>query len=100
MRLNSINLKLLALIAGAFMTAAASVLVLADKYLTEITDESQRAVYTEKADAILALLQRNDERLKKTGMAEAYLEDFQDSSVALYVRTIMQIQVHGSIRSS
>lgn len=82
MRLNSINLKLLALIAGAFMTAAASVLVLADKYLTEITDESQRAVYTEKADAILALLQRNDERLKKTGMAEAYLEDFQDSSVA------------------
>jgi hypothetical protein len=54
---------------------------MANKKLVAIIDESQTAVYAEKLDSIIAILQRSDERLRKTGMVEAYLEDFQQTSL-------------------
>lgn len=84
MRLNSITGKLLFLIIGAFVITTIMVLFTADKQLTRIIDESQNAVYTEKIDTILTSLYRSNERLRKTGMMEAYVEDFKESSIKAF----------------
>ncbi len=81
MKLNSITFKLLILIIGAFVTMSISVLYIANKQLIRIVDESQNALYTEKVEVILGNLHRTNERLKKTGLVEAYAEDFQDATL-------------------
>ncbi len=81
MRQSSITVKLLSLIVCAFVVTTASVLFVADKQLTRIINESQNALYVEKIEAILTNLDRSNERLKKTGLIEAYAEDFQESAI-------------------
>ncbi len=81
MRLNSITLKLLVIIVGAFTITTAGVLVFADIQLKRILDTSQEAVYTERIDTIISFLSRSDERLKKTGLVEAYIDDFKRSAL-------------------
>ena len=83
MRPNSITFKLLSLIIGAFIITTASVLIIGDIQLTRIIDQSQNAVYVEKIEAILGNLHRSNERLKKTGLVEAYIEDFKESSLKI-----------------
>ncbi len=78
---HSITFKLLFFIICAFVVTAVSVLLLADFQLTQIIDESQQAVYTEKVEAIRASLLIRNDRLEQTGLVEAYKKDFQDESL-------------------
>jgi PAS domain S-box-containing protein len=87
MKLNSITSKLLILISAAFITTTICVLFLADKQLTSIIDESQEAVYAEKVEAICEILNRNHKRLQKTGLVEAYIDDFKDASLKIIRQT-------------
>ena len=86
MRVNSITFKLLVIIVGAFIVATGGILVLADIQLKRIVDDSQEAVFTERIDTITGYLSRSNERLKKTGLVEAYTDDFQQSALT-YLRT-------------
>ena len=81
MRPNSITFKLLFLIVCAFIVTTVSVLFMADRQLTRIIDESQEAIYAEKIESIRELLYQRNERLRQTGLVEAYFEDFKDSSL-------------------
>ena len=81
MRLNSITVKLLVIIVGAFVVTIVAILILADLQLKRILDESQEAVYTERVDTITGFLRRSNERLKKTGLVEAYADDFKQSAL-------------------
>jgi two-component system cell cycle sensor histidine kinase/response regulator CckA len=78
---NSITSKLLFLIVIAFVITTASVLIVADRQLTGIIDDSQHALHEEKLYAIWETLDRNNERLEKTGMVEAYIGDFKEASL-------------------
>jgi signal transduction histidine kinase/CheY-like chemotaxis protein len=79
----SITFKLLSIIVGAFVITTVSVLFIGDIYLTRIIDESQDAAYTEKINSIWGVLNRSNERLKKTGLVEVYSEDFKERSLAI-----------------
>ncbi len=81
MKFTSITVKLLAIITVAFVISGVSVFYIADKKLIQVIDKSQEALYAEKVDTIYNFLSRNNERLKKTGMVEAYIEDFQKASI-------------------
>ena len=83
MKQSSITFKLLSLIVGAFVLTTISVLLITNIKLTQIIDKSQNVVYTEKIDAILGILQRKDEQLKKTGLVEAYSFDFKESTLKI-----------------
>jgi len=81
MRLSSIRVKLFSLIVGAFFCSTVAILLIADSELTEIIDTSKNAFYREKVDAIWNILQQHHERLKKTGLMEAYLPDFKSDTI-------------------
>lgn len=76
----SITCKLLLFIFLAFAIATLCILFLAHRNLTRIIDTSQDLVYAEKTETILGELERNDERLRKTGLVEAYSADFQKAA--------------------
>ena len=80
---NTITVKLLVIIVGAFFVTTVVVLVLADIQLKQILDKSQDAVYSERIDTIVGFLSRRNERLKKTVLVEAYLDDFKASALAI-----------------
>lgn len=82
MKFGSITSKILALVTAAILLLALSVLTVADKQLKQIIDRSQNAMYEEKVGAIWQSLDRVNTRLQKTGLAEAYGDDFKDSIVA------------------
>ncbi len=81
MRLNSITIKLMGAISAIFIIAGISVLLIADRQMNHIIDKSQTALYGEKVETIRDLLKRNNERLNKTGLVDAYIDDFKQSSV-------------------
>jgi len=81
MHFNSITFKLLAIIVGAFAFMTLGILLLADIHLKQILDRSQESVYAERVDTIIDILSRNNERLKKTGLVEAYIDDFKRSAL-------------------
>ncbi len=81
MKPGSITVKLLSLIIGAFIFSTVSVLLLANAELKQIIDKSQQVVYSEKIETILGLLSRDNQRLQKTGMIEAYSKDFKESAL-------------------
>ena len=81
MKLNSIRYKIYSLIVGAFFCSTVIILVFADSKLTEIIDSTKNAFYSEKVDAIWNILHHHHERLKKTGLIEAYLADFKSDTL-------------------
>lgn len=83
MKRNSITFKILSLIATAAVILVISVLIMADTQLTRIIDESQHAVYAEKIETIMGNLHRSNERLKQTGLVEAYAADFREASLKI-----------------
>ncbi|HEB69896.1 MAG TPA: PAS domain S-box protein, partial [Desulfobulbus sp.] len=87
MRPGSITFKLLFLIACAFIITTVSVLFIADRQLTRIIDKSQEAVYSEKIESIREFLHRRDTRLRRTGLVEAYFEDFKEASLKVLRQT-------------
>jgi len=70
---------LLFIVTIAYVASAFCVLLLANYQLYGIIDKSQRAVYAEKLDSILGTLKRQYQRLRVTGMVEAYEADFKES---------------------
>jgi hypothetical protein len=84
---NSITFKLLALIFSAFVVTTVSVLLMADNQLSRIIDNSQHELFEEKIEAILGSLYRSNERLKKTGLVEAYGDDFKEASLKILRQT-------------
>ncbi len=81
MKLNSISIKLFSIMVGAFFCSTVSILLIADSKLTRIINTSKNALYKEKVDTIWSVLYQNNERLQKTGLVEAYLEDFKKSTL-------------------
>jgi PAS domain S-box-containing protein len=81
MKTGSITIKLLLLISAAFLISALGVLVVANTQLEQIIDRSQNEMYEEKLAAICRELTVVDARLQKTGLVEAYIEDFQQSII-------------------
>jgi PAS domain S-box-containing protein len=81
MKSGSITLKLLTLVVVAFLVSAIGVIVVAQTQLKQIIDRSQNAMYEEKVEAICQALHRVDQRLRKTGLVEAYTADFQESII-------------------
>ncbi len=91
----TINFRLLLLIATAFVITAISVLYMADRELNSIIDLSQETVYSEKIDTIAALLQQENERLVRTGMVDAYQEDFQEAILKTIRKSSYQLTDRG-----
>ncbi len=87
MRRGSITAKLLFFIVGAFIVTTVSVLFVGNIKLHDIIDESQHALYEEKVEVILASLRRSNERLNKTGLVEAYTDDFKEASLKILRET-------------
>ena len=81
MRFTSIRVKLFIIIIIALLGSAVSILLIADRKLTDIIDSSKNALYRERVDKIWSVIYRNNERLKKTGLVEAYLDDFRASTL-------------------
>ena len=90
MRRHSITIRLLFLVICSFIITTVSILFVADRQLTKIIDQSQDALYSEKLDAILANLSSSNERLKKTGLVDAYIEDFKESALTSFKKTYYQ----------
>ena len=81
MKLNSIRVKLFFIIISAFFIHTVSILLISDKQLTKIIDTGKNTLYSERVDTIWARLDRTNERLKKTGLVEAYSDDFKESAL-------------------
>ncbi len=77
--LNSIRTKLLIIVSGAFLVSTLAIFFIADRQLTAIIDSSQNELYREKVDDICKVLTRSNQLLEKTGLVDAYREDFQKS---------------------
>ena len=75
----SFSFRLLSIIILAFVVMACSVLLIANYQLKQIIDISQKAVYAEKLDSILKMLNRKYDRLQATRMVDAYEESFKES---------------------
>jgi len=88
--IRGITAKLLIVIGVIFLASGVGVMLLADRYLTEIIDQFQLSVYAERTNSILSHLQRSNQRLEKTGLIEAYIDDFQESSLDYLERTYYQ----------
>lgn len=80
MRLNSINFKLLAIIIIAFLITTVSIALVANRQLTNIMDQSQAALYSERIQAITDVLDEENQALQKTKeQIDTYNEEvFQD----------------------
>ncbi len=92
----TITLKILFVVFSVFLVTALIVMVLADYHLKSIIDKSQDVVYREKLEAILRTMDLQVQRLKATGLREAYEEGFKESALrairsAYYKSEKMQI---------
>jgi len=83
MRLNSINTKLLFIVAVAFVVSSACVIILATYYFGKTIDSTQTQLYSKKVDAILVQLERSYAELLDTLMVEAYEDQFKDSILSI-----------------
>ncbi len=81
MKIRSITAKTLPLIVISFVLIIVGVLFISKMQLTKIIDKSQHDIYAEKVDVIWETLKRNDVRLQKTGLVEAYEEDIKKSTI-------------------
>lgn len=81
MKLRSITIKILPLILISFVLIIVGVLFISKMQLTKIIDKSQYEIFAEKVDVVWETLERNDVRLQKTGLVEAYEEDIKISTI-------------------
>ena len=73
----SLTTRILLLVTATLLVGGALIYGIANRHLLAIVDRGQEEIYREKVEAICAQLARADERLRKTGLVEAYREDFQ-----------------------
>ena len=81
MKSNSITFKLISFIIFAFIIITISIVNLAKFSLTKIIYNNQKSIFTERVDTIIKKISNNEERLKKTGLIEAYIEDFKNATI-------------------
>ena len=61
MRFNSINFKLTAVIIVAFLITTISIALVANRQLTNIMDQSQAVIYTERIQTIIGVLDEENQ---------------------------------------
>ena len=81
MKYKSITFKLLSFVIAAFILVTISILILSYVQLIPIADKSQNVIYSEKLDVIWTTLSRIEQKLQKTGLIEAYIDDFKNSAI-------------------
>jgi len=94
MKYHSITFKLLFFIISAFILTTFAVLVLSDIQLRRIIDKSQASIYEEKIDGIMGILDSYHRRLEKTGLVEAYGQEFKKKALENLAQ-VLQNQKHG-----
>jgi signal transduction histidine kinase/CheY-like chemotaxis protein len=77
----SIKNKLLLLVGAGFIVASTVIIYLANNRMTAGIDSSQQALFTERLDSIISLLEKKNDTLHKTGMESAYRKSFQESAI-------------------
>jgi len=81
MKYNSLTFKLMVLSLGSFISYLVISIYLADYELRKIVDNSQNEMYEQKVAIIHNIIARENEKLQKTGLVEAYREDFQNAII-------------------
>ncbi len=71
--------------------------VLAYFNLTAIISSSQEKIYAQRAEAVIALLQRRYDRLLQTGMPEVYEDDFKKQAILELERLFLADSAHTRI---
>lgn len=80
MKFDKIKSKLFVFVVVVFLTTTLCVLTLSHFWLIKIIDASQNDIYYGKIEAILGYLETVDAKLKKTGLVDAYIDDFKTSA--------------------
>ncbi|MCB1758416.1 MAG: response regulator [Gammaproteobacteria bacterium] len=91
MNTDSITFKILSFIMIALILVTISIMSLSYIQLTPIVDKSQGEIYSEKLDVIVASLSRMEERLQRTGLVDAYIDDFKNSAIATLRNTYYKL---------
>ena len=78
MRFNSLQFRLTLIIIFGFALLAILVQFVVARKMTDIINQGQDVEYGERLQTVLHSIQRNYDRLQKTGMVATYLEDFQN----------------------
>jgi len=86
MRFNSVNVKLLAIIIIAFLITTISIALVANRQLTNIMDQSQTVIYTERIQSIMDVLDEENQTLQQTvQQLNSFDEEvFQDYTVSSF----------------
>ena len=77
----SIKNKLLLLVGAGFIVATTIIVYLVNNRMTAAIDHTQQALFREKLDSIISLLEKKNNKLHKTGMVSAYKKSFQESAI-------------------
>ena len=77
----SFTFRLLLIITVFFILTVAVFFTVANSQLHKIIDKSQTALYEEKLQILINDLTRSYEKLEKTGLIEAYSEDFKQTAL-------------------
>lgn len=80
----SVNFKILLPIIAAFLLTLLAVMSLANHRLTQMSDQSQAEIYTQKLAALLAELNRLYQVLNELEITEAYREDAQNDMITTF----------------
>jgi methyl-accepting chemotaxis protein len=75
-------LKVMLLINSSFLLALTLFIILFSyHHYTEVIDLNQKKLYSEKLNTLVALCERKNERLERTGVPDAYRDDFQSQTL-------------------
>ena len=80
LRRDSLVLRLLALLGGAFSVTALAVFMLVSGEVDRVVLESGRAVYAQRLNGVMRALDAQHTRLLRTGQPETYRADFQEAA--------------------
>ena len=83
----AIKLKLLIFVIGTLVITTIAILIAVNMRFVTVIDENQHALYTERVDTILGILQGYDERLHMTGQVEAYSDAFRNAAIEALKKT-------------
>ncbi len=75
----SFTFKLIFIIGLLFLFSVLSLLILVDRQLHSIIDKSQQTLFEGKIQILINDLDTTNERLLRTGLVDAYIDDFQSS---------------------
>jgi len=77
----SLTAKIWVITIGSFIVTLSLILLFANNHLSDIINKSQHSLYNEKILIIKKELQRKNDLLQQTGLAEALIYDFQQTAL-------------------